>query len=635
MSLGGWRLEGGIKYTFAAGTVIPASGYLVVAKNAAQLLATCPSLVAANTVGDFGGVIARHGERLALSMPGEVVSTNFAGGFWTNLTHIVVDEVTFGTGGRWGQWAHGGGSSLELVDARSDHRLAPNWADSDETAKSGWVTIQATGVLQGGTGAADSLNIILLGAGECLVDKVEVFAQGGTNLVTNSDFELGLDGWFAQGNHEDSSWEIGQGYQSTHCLHVRATEHGDTGANRIRTTLAVPLQQGQTATLRARVRWLAGWPEILLRLKGNWLEATGNILTTHNFGTPGAPNSRAAANAGPAITEVKTVPILPLAGQQVTVVARVSDPDGVAALFLKYRIDPSTNVSLVPMVGNGAGLFSARIPGQPAGSLAAFHIQAVDNFTPRAVTLFPNDAPARECLVRYGDPIQLLAFGTYRLWMTQSTVDRWSNRERLSSKPLDLTFVYGNSRVIYDAGGCYSGSPWHAKGWDSPVGNICSYAVSFPDDDPLLGETDTIFRWPGNGGDDPSCQREQTAYWIAEQMGLPYTYRRHVNLLVNGARRGNMMEDTQRSDGAMDAEYLARRRKRRPAQSRVLVRVRRRAGQFQRRRGLAAKCPRPQRGEGPCLLPLDLRQAGDPGFGQQFHQPFRAGRCGQFQRPWR
>ena len=40
------------------------------------------------------------------------------------------------TGGRWGQWAHGGGSSLELINPNTNHRLAGNWADSDETRKS-------------------------------------------------------------------------------------------------------------------------------------------------------------------------------------------------------------------------------------------------------------------------------------------------------------------------------------------------------------------------------------------------------------------------------------------------------------------------------------------------------------------
>src|SRR5213076_2764044 len=105
--------------------------------------------------------------------------------------------------------------------------------------------------------------------------------------------------------------------------HVRATDRGDTGANRIRAALKSTLNSGQTATIRAKVRWLAGHPEILLRLKGNWLEAAGNTLTASYLGTPGAANSRAKLNAGPAITGVKHSPVLPGANQAVSVVARV------------------------------------------------------------------------------------------------------------------------------------------------------------------------------------------------------------------------------------------------------------------------------------------------------------------------
>lgn len=550
-----WRVEDGISYTIPPATVIPAGGYLVVAKNALHLMTNYPNLSGLNTVGDFSGSLAGSGERIALSKPDEIVSTNSAGQYVTNTIHIVVDEVTYDVGGRWGKWSKGGGSSLELVDANADHRLAPNWADSNETTKSAWTTVEYTGVLENGNGAADSLQILALGAGEYLVDNVEVFAAGGQNLVTNPGFESGLAGWVPQGNHEDSTLETREGYNSPQSLHVRTTDHGDTGANRIRTTLASALNQGQTVTIRAKVRWLAGCPEILFRLHGNWLEATTNILTASRLGTPGAVNSRLRLNAGPAITEVRHVPALPVPGQGVTVAARVHDPDALAALFLKYRVDPATNYSIVNMVNNGAGLFSGVIPGQSAGVVVAFYLEALDNKLPRQVGRFPNDAPARECLVRFGDPGQAGNFGTYRLWMTQATFKRWSQREHLSNKPLDCTFVYGNSRVIYNMGAQYSGSPWHAPGFDSPTGNVCDYLLTFNDDDPFLGETDATLQWPGNGGGDNTYQREQTAYWLGEQIGLPYCYRRSINLYVNGTRRAEMFEDVQQPNGNMMDEF--------------------------------------------------------------------------------
>src|SRR5207249_2592311 len=277
--------------------------------------------------------------------------------------------------------------------------------------------------------------------------------------------------------------------------------------------------------------------------------------TARNLGSPGAPNSVAKANAGPAISDVKHSPVLPAPSQPVTVVAQVDDPDGLATLLMKYRVDPSTNMVIVTMVNNGAGLFSGTIPGQPGGTLAAFHIQASDNAAPGAATIFPNDAPARECLVRWGEPAQAGNFGTYRLWITQATLDRWSTREKLSNKPLDATFVLGNYRVIYNAGGEYSGSPFHAPGYNSPIGNVCDYVLTFPQDDVLLGETEPTLQWPGNGGGDNAYQREQTAYWIADQIGLPYCYRRHINLFINGVRRAQMFEDAQQPNGDMTDEF--------------------------------------------------------------------------------
>jgi len=361
----------------------------------------------------------------------------------TNIIHITKDEITYRGGGRWGKWADGGGSSLELIDPHSNHRLAPNWADSDETSKCAWTNVEYTGVLDNGNGSADSFQIFLQGAGECLVDNVEVFSQGGPNLVANPTFEGSFSGWYPQGTHDYSFWQSSGGFGGGKCLHIVASGRGDTGANRLRADLTSALSPGATVTLRAKVRWLRGNPEILLRLHGDWLEAYGNIVTARNLGTPGAFNSRSIANAGPAIHDVSHSPLIPAAGQAVTVRAQVHDPDSIASLALKYRVDPGTNLTVVSMSYRGAGIYSGTIPGQSAGALVPFQIQASDGASPPAVTTFPTDAPARECLVRFGETIPNTGrIGTYRFWITQATHTRWTSRERNSNEPLDATFVY-------------------------------------------------------------------------------------------------------------------------------------------------------------------------------------------------
>jgi hypothetical protein len=554
VNIGGWRLSDGITFTFPSNTVIAADGYVVVANNRTRLLANYAGLSPAITFGNYGGSLDNGGERVALTMPDQVVATNDFGILETNTIRIVVDEVTYGTGGRWGRFHDGSGASLELVDPHSDNRLAPNWADSDDSAKSGWATIEYTGILDnGGIANPDQLQLFLLGEGECLVDNVEVIPLGGGNLISNSTFEGGLSGWFFQGTHEASYLEESTGYNSARSLHVVASGRGDTGANRIRAPLSTTLSAATTATLRARVKWIKGHPEILLRLHGNWLEATGNFLTTTAMGTPGARNSRYRVNAGPAITDVSHSPIQPAASQQVTVSAQVYDPDALSSLLLYYRIDPATNFNPIAMTYNGAGYFSAIIPGQPANTRVAFFIEASDNFSTRATTRFPDDAPVRECLIGFGEPAQGGTFGTYRFWLSQKTIDRWNTREKNSNRLLDATFAHGTNRVIYNMQTMYSGSPWISPGYSGPLGATCGYVMHFHDDDPFLGAGDFVLDWPIRDG---SQQAEQAMYWIGREIGAIHNYRRFVNLYVNGNRRGVIYEDTQQPNSDMLDQYF-------------------------------------------------------------------------------
>src|SRR5207245_248857 len=154
---------------------------------------------------------------------------------------------------------------------------------------------------------------------------------------------------------------------------------------------------------------------------GNWLEAQGQMSLPPNLGSPGSANSRARTNAGPAIFGVNHAPVLPKGNQLVVVSARIHDPDGVASVTLRYRLDPETNYTALTMRDDatggdavaGDGLYSGTIPGQPSGALVAFYLQATDGFAPSASSSFPSDAPLRECLVRFGEPQPAGSFGTY------------------------------------------------------------------------------------------------------------------------------------------------------------------------------------------------------------------------------
>lgn len=549
INLTGWRLRDGISFDFPAGTFIGPGSYLVVARNAARLRTNYAHLNSVNCLGDYSGSLANGGERIELNFPDAVTSTNAAGQLRTNTIHITHNEVRYDSGGRWGRFAAGGGSSLELVDAHSDNRLAPNWADSDESAKSAWVTVEATGVMDNGWADGYQLHVTLMGAGEALIDNIEVVPAGGANVIANGTFESGATGWVMQGNHNDSFVDDSGGFASARGLHIRTTGKGDSGANRIRTQLPATLAPGTTVTLRAKVRWLKGNPIVHLRLRGNWMEAPGWTLTARNLGTPGQINSRARLNAGPAITDTRHEPALPAASQAVLVTARVSDPDGISFLALNYRVDPNTNYLTLPMTNNSAGIFSTVIPGQVAGTTVAFFIQSADNFVPGAGSTFPSDAPSRECVIRWGDTTIPGSLPTYRFWISATNVARWSAEEKMSNKPKDVTFIYGTNRIVYNAGAWFHGSPYHSPGYDSPTGVSCDYDLNFPDDDLLLGEADINLFRPGNGGGDGQAQREIHAYWFGYQFGIPYLYHRPVFVFVNGQRRETVFHDAQQPNG--------------------------------------------------------------------------------------
>ncbi|HTI68428.1 MAG TPA: lamin tail domain-containing protein [Candidatus Limnocylindria bacterium] len=563
VDLGGWKFIHGVTYTFPAGTTIQPDGYLVVARNIVRLATNYPGLAASTLVGNFSGSLSGNGEKLTLARPLPFVGIGKNGQPTTSLVDVPVDEVIYRVGGHWGHWSDRGGSSLELRDAHASRRFAANWADSDESTKATWTTIEATsrldlGATQGST-PIDRVEILMSGEGECLIDNIEVVeTTSGTNRLplASSTFESGLGGWIATGDHIQSSLESSGGFGAGQCLHVRATDRGDTMVNHLRAPLSPALSAGQTVTLRAKVRWLKGFPELVLRIKGNYAEATGHFNTPTNPGTPGAPNSQRQPNAGPAMAGVTHWPPLPATQQPVTVSARISDPDGVSAAVLEYRIDPSATYTSVAMNDRGTdgdeiagdGIYSAVIPGQPAGNLVSFHVRATDASPSHAASVFPEEAPARECLVRFGDPAPDSAFGTYRLWVTQASSDQWNNQKSVSNERHDATFVYGNTRVVYNVDAKFAGSPYH-QGFGSPVANTCHYAIEMPGDDQVLGATSfNKIHAPGNGPwEDDTLQREQTAYWMVRQLGLPWNNRRYVNFFINGNRRqpAALMEDTQ------------------------------------------------------------------------------------------
>jgi hypothetical protein len=579
VSLANWQFTAGITFTFPANINLGPNGYLVVARNQTNLFAKYPNLNAGNTVGNYSGKLSHKGTRLALARP-QLLTITENGSPVTNTIYVVQDEVTYGTGGRWGQWAKGGGSSLELINPNTNHRLAYNWTDSDETSKSVWTNLEFTGILDNGQtyngNPISLLQVGLLDVGECLVDDLEVRPGGiaGSNIVSGGDFESGLTGWSAQGDHLRSGLETASGLggcQSSQSLHLRASDSMWTLGDYVQGSLTqTTLASGQTATLRLKARWLHGWPEVLMRVNGNYIEVTGAMPVPANLGTPGLPNSRYTAKPGPAIFDVKHAPSLPPANVPVVVTARFHDVNPFQPTLL-YRVDtaanPTPTYTSVPMTDNGTGgdgmagdgIYSATIPAQGAGTVVAFLVQASDGSG--ATTLFPaelkdNAGIPRECVVVFGDTIPTGSFSHHHVFITQNWAQQWAQWGGVSHEGYDGTWVDGGGRIVYDWRGRYAGSPYHQY-TGSPVTTVGGMHWNMPDDDQVFGTASFDKQHvPGNGPlDDDTLQREQASYWMAHKIGLTRQNRRYYVYYVNGNRHAPVMEDAQVPGTDMIKEY--------------------------------------------------------------------------------
>lgn len=535
VDLSGWKFTEGVDYTFPAGTQIAAGGFMVVAGNRAQFSADYPASLAQLAPGEFTGSLDDGGESVTLSEP---TATGF----------VPVDSVRYADRTRERRWADGGGSSLEKIHAAAPGSDPAAWADSDESAKGAWTTVELTDTPAHGNTAtalnpAPRAQLFLLNAGRCEVDDVEVRVNGGANLISNSAFATSLSGWTAEGTHFGSVWKNG-------ALHLAADGQGDGNPNRLRTALstAVPTTAGTSVLLRARARWQAGHPEFCLRLQGGSVETVARLPIPRSLGTPGAPNSRSAASVPPRIREVRHFPQLPAAGAPFRVFARVDDPDGISSVRCAWRVDPATTWTETDMRDDGTGgdllandgVYTAKSATFSAGNLVAFRVIARDAAVPTVTAQFPPG----EALVRIGETAAAGPFDSVRLLVTQSTIAAWTATPFRANRTFPATVMLG-PRTIYDARAFYRGNK---DSQDSPTGSLTGFGFALPPDDEALG-TDTIsLDWPVR---DVTNQREQLQYWFLDQMRLPSLHRRDVHFYINGTRRGVIYHDTERPDDTL------------------------------------------------------------------------------------
>lgn len=461
VDLSAWQFSRGVQYEFPPGTVMPASSYLVLARDVNAFTAKYPEAAAA-CVGNFSGRLANEGECLRLQ----------------DAEGNVADELHYYDRGYWPRQADGGASSLELRDPAADNARVSAWAASREGPKSAWVSYAYTGVAQEdgiGTDIWDEFVMGLLSQGELLLDDISVLEDpngGHRELIQNGDFELdALDAlpraWRllgTHGSHGRSRVTVDPDDPSNLVLHLVATGPTKDTHDHAETTL-VPgarIRAGRTYRIAFRAKWLAGSNQLNTRLYFNWLQRKTSLEVPRQHGTPGAQNSVWEANIGPTCSALSHDPVIPTSRARATVSVRVQDNDGVDTVRIWYSVNGEPYRSL-PMEQQGQDLYQAAIPSYEGGKVVQFYVEALDAHPQEAqMSWYPPAGPASRALYVVQDGAARLGkLHNLRIIMTPADEALlYRNTNLLSNDRLDATVVYDERTVFYDVGVRMKGSGW-------------------------------------------------------------------------------------------------------------------------------------------------------------------------------
>ena len=167
LDLSGWALDGGIRFTFAEGTILRAGEFLVVASSPGTLAGTGVN----NPVGPFIDRLSNAGETITLK----------------NNNDRVMDELSYGVEGDWPVAPDGSGASLARRRANTSTRDAKNWTASAQV---------------GGTPGRENFPFV-----RPSVVTNSVLAVDGTWRFNDTGTDLGI-AW-RNSNFDDSTWASG------------------------------------------------------------------------------------------------------------------------------------------------------------------------------------------------------------------------------------------------------------------------------------------------------------------------------------------------------------------------------------------------------------------------------------------
>jgi len=550
INLTGWRMRGGVDFNFAAGTTIPAGGYLVIGGDPGFLRATYP---AATVVGPWSGRLRNRGELVR-------VLDQFG-----NL----VDEVDYAVGGDWPTLAAGGGSSLELIHPSMDNSRPSAWRGSDESESGAWQTFTITGTWSqlntiGSASDHKELHLFLVGDSHIALRNMHLAASTtpGTNLLpgdgaTISTDGTGVAGWLCQGTH-------GASFADDGVLHLVSDGRGDNRPNRAEIDV-LGLTAGRTYTLTFEARWISGKNRLIVQTWDHSFGAALLIPMPNALGTAGAANSRLAEAPLPQVDSVLHSPAVPKAADTVTVTARVASAQPLSTVEVVHRVDDSNNsgswvATAMHDDGTGGdavaddGIFTAAITShQVNGRVVQFYVRATTDGG--AAMVAPREGAARPAMWVVDNRTvddrlrrQRFVVSAYERETFSTSGDAPSAKfgyryPRLSNRYINATFIHNESEVYYNAEIRKSGSPWtRSSGSDLSRGKW-----KIPRDRLFRGREKSTIDNDAEGGS--RHHNRITRYWLYV-LGHPANENEYIYHIVNNGGVA-LREDTEPVDGEL------------------------------------------------------------------------------------
>jgi hypothetical protein len=356
INLSGWYFSDGLTYAFPTNTIIGAHAYLVVAEN--PTFCKTKFGMSAMPLGPFTGTLSNEGEQITLR--------NASGG--------KEDSVDYKCGFPWPTVGDTPGYSIELVNPSLDNDVGGNWRRSalDNTGALALVAGGSTWDIRKGTSEPSSPvtawrgrtfvedgawtpGAASVGFGESFINTTLADMQNNYTtyylrqmLTINkpSDFtSLRLEAQFADGF---IAWINGTMVASSNVSSTEMPYTGTAVAIRENFSYATFTLPNPSAYLVSGTNVLA--VQVLTFDKALSMSAffDARLLTDRRPGpTPGMVNAVFDTNAPPAIRQVTNTPVQPLAGQPVTITAKITDPSGVTSVKLDYQtVDPGNYIAI-------------------------------------------------------------------------------------------------------------------------------------------------------------------------------------------------------------------------------------------------------------------------------------------------